>query len=121
MDKVFGKPTTIKYIDNKGKVHVIAGKKQKSFDIKLTKESVQLTIKQTIKQKEKTQEELDTQTKKLQKIFIKELNKNNNIKEKLQIVKEIEYLNNQLKTYDYTLRQLRDYTHKDRTIRTIQF
>lgn len=123
MEKVFGKPNTIKYIDNKGKVHVIIGKKQKSFDIKLTKQPVDKTIKQTIKQRDKVQDDLNSQTGKLQKIFIKNLNKKNNNTNKSQVVKEIGQLTNQIETYDYTIRQLRDYsyTHKNRIVRTIQF
>jgi conjugal transfer/entry exclusion protein len=124
MEKVFGKASTIKYIDSKNKMVVIVGKNKKTFDIKTTKEPINKTIDKQIKNKENVQKELNQETKKLQSLFLKQLNNNNqSSKNKSQIVKELGYLTNKIESIDYTLRQLRDYqeTHKNRTIRTIQF
>lgn len=122
MDKIFGKSSTIKYIDNKGKLQVIIDKKRKNFDIKLDKELVEKTIQKKLIEKEKIQNQLNKESNKLQNIFIKQL-KNNRNNDKNKIVKEIGHLTNQLETIEYTIRYLQDYQQKNkyRIIRTIEF
>ena len=120
MEKVFGKSTTIKYLNDQGKIKVIIGKKTKTLDIKLTQEPVNKTIDKQLKEREKIQNELNKETKKLQQIFLKDLKTGKNKTNKNTVVKEIGQLTNKIETIDYTLRQLRHYPHKNRTIRTIQ-